>query len=255
MKRLIAVLLVLTVAFAMFGCVMPVDPDPDPVDPDPDPVDPDPDPVDPDPVDPNPDDAVGFDEYGAPDEPVFEVDSRTLDSMYEVADAYLAIAADFTSSDDLSDEAKFLAAVYSYANGFEPYSDNEHYYAPLVSIEAEVRRLFGEDASLSPDYKTKDYSPYEIDAAENIVKVLPQGFNESSYYFLFACIETDSGYELWVLDLEEDYALFSEDQLLDLTWDDIKDIEYYILHCVFTMKLGRDGEPYIAAYKQYYNPS
>lgn len=188
----------------------------------------------------------------------FALPDGNVESFVNLVANFNVAPVEFRAPSELGDETLvFTAATYLGAE-FTLNEDGFSYSLPLAELEAGVARMFGGLGTLSPDYKTKDYIPYQIDAENDVIVRYP-GSGVGSYYFNYALVELDSGgYELWLIDLM-DPLYFSNTQNNDyllsggtVTYDMISDIAPEMQYNVYTLRQSDSGDYYLAAFR-YHN--
>ncbi|MEG1558153.1 MAG: hypothetical protein RR058_07495 [Oscillospiraceae bacterium] len=196
-------------------------------------------------------------DYFEPQKPTFCVPDNVVDTFVKLVEPFNTFPVEFTDAAKLSDEALFFAAAGSMGSAFLPGADGS-YSIGLSDLESVIHTLFGSNAKFSDGYKTKDYSPYTVDAEKGMVYKYGAG-SVQNFLFKLAVIETKDkkGYELWLVDLMDpafvDIAQYKQ-MLMDgslgsVTWEQVKGYCAGMQTNIYTIKKNDDGSYYLAGFR------
>ncbi|MDO4565831.1 MAG: hypothetical protein Q4B42_00720, partial [Oscillospiraceae bacterium] len=145
------------------------------------------------------------DELLAFDGPHIEAADYELERLLRLVGYFNFYPEEFAEASELSDAAMFFAAVSYLDSSFLPLDDGYSYTIDVSELAPAVRRLFGSEAALSESWQYGSYEPYLVEGSSIIKYSLGQSL---SYYYTYACVSEDGGWELWLLDLYD--PLFAE---------------------------------------------
>ena len=130
--------------------------------------------------------------------------------MKRLAAVFSNAPEEFTASVDLTDSCKFFSAVTYLNDEFETMDDGFTQCISISRLEEAVRAIFGDAACLSSSWINADYSPYMIDAENQLIVTYGIGM-PNTFFYTWAAIEREDGrYELWLLNLVD--PLFLDDE-------------------------------------------
>lgn len=130
--------------------------------------------------------------------------------MKRLAAVFSNAPEEFTASADLSDACKFFTAASYLSDEFEMMENGFTQSIPISRLEEAVRIVFGDSACFSSSWMNADYSPYMIDAEDQLIVTYGIGMPNTFFYTWAAIEREDSRYELWLLNLVD--PLFLDDE-------------------------------------------
>ena len=146
-------------------------------------------------------------------------------------------AVEFSSLEKLNDYTLVYTAAAALHAEFELSIDGTYSILELTKLEAKIKEYFGAEACLSESFASKEYFPYQVDTANSqLIQYSTGGI--ASFFFPWAIIEMDEGYELYLIDLMDPLffddpnnqeKLFNDDEIL------LKDIEAFALQMQFNI--------------------
>ena len=146
---------------------------------------------------------------------------------------------EFSDAKDLSDYTILFTAANALQVEFVLSIDGMTSSLPISRLESKIKEYFGPEAKLSDGYASKDYFPYSVENDE-IVQLSSGGL--ASFFFPYAFIDLEEGYELYLINLMDplffnDYD--NQDRLFSgntITYEEISDIalqlQFNIYHIV-----------------------
>ncbi|MEG0752169.1 MAG: hypothetical protein RR998_10075 [Oscillospiraceae bacterium] len=188
------------------------------------------------------------------DKPHIEVQDFELKQLIEIARPFFVYSTPFGNVFELTDSAMFFAAVTRLDSAFAPLDDGYSYSLEISELKPVIHSIFGPDAALSETWQSGNYEPYLVDAAAGTIVKYSLG-QPGRFFFPYACVASEGGYELWLLDLND--PLFSNVypdivQRCDesaVTWDMIAPYARELQASIFTFSKQRNGEFYISAFR------
>ena len=161
---------------------------------------------------------------------------------------------EFDDASELSDAALFFAAVTDLGSEFIPIEDGYSYSLPIIELAPVIKRLFGPGAALSEGWQSGSYEPYTIDAANGLVLNYSLG-EITGLDFPYACVKTDGGWELWLLDLYDPMfadlnpAIIESGDASSVKWDMVKPYAERMQTGIYTIKTADNGSYYLAGFR------
>jgi len=189
-------------------------------------------------------------EYG----PRFDLPDDLLIKYQNFVMPFNVMPEEFEDPGELSDFALIFTAAAAILVEFAPSEDGMSSSVPLSKIESRIREYFGGAAKLSEQYADRDYSPYEIDRQNGLLVQYHAG-TIGGFFFPYALIELEDGYELWLIDLmdplffddpENQERLFSGDPV---SYDEIADIAGDMQYNIYFIKEQNNGRLMLAGYR------
>lgn len=172
----------------------------------------------------------------------FVVPTEVVASMANFVAPFNDAPQEFVLASELTDETLVYAAAQAKNPLFELSEDGLYSSLSLTELQDGVRQMFGPDVKLSENYAEKDYSPYQIDAANGLLIRGNYG-NITTHFFPWAVTrEADGTHKLYLVDLMDPlyYDAAADDDLsffeLPVSADMIRDIAPEMQCNVYTIR-------------------
>ncbi len=175
--------------------------------------------------------------YKISDGPRFDLPDTDVKRFQTFVTPFNVMPLPFDNVAALTNQSMIFTAAAALKSQFVPSADGTYSSVPLSKVETKIRDYFGSDAALTDGYLDQDYSPYSIDGDQ---LVLYSSGNIGGFFFPYALIKIEDGYELWLIDLMD--PLFfdntdNQDRLFsgeEISYSDIREIapemQYNIYH-------------------------
>lgn len=169
----------------------------------------------------------------------YDLPDNDVDRFVRFVSPFNILPMEFDDVSELTDETMLFTATAAAEIDFLPDLDGYSSKIEISRIEKKVGEYFGSGAVFSADYKNKDYSPYSI---EGDALVRYAGGAVGQFFFPYALIEADDGYDLYLIDLMD--PLFydnreNQDRLdagEEILYEDIREIalkmQFNVYHVV-----------------------